>query len=180
MARTHISDEMRSILGREYNEQISFPISTSDIRRWAIATYYPEPPPRLFWDEKYAATTRFGGIVAPEEFNAFAWMAASPAGLQRDANDPSITHALRTEMSIEGRHGVKGPGLLNQLNGGGELEYPGPRMRPGDVIRSVTCISDYSEKEGRHGLMLFTTQQNTWTNQNHEVVRISRSVLIRY
>jgi hypothetical protein len=29
-------------------------------------------------------------------------------------------------------------------------------------------------------LMLFTVNQNTWTNQNGEVVKTTRSTLIRY
>lgn len=177
---THISDAMRSIVGRPYNQQVSFPIDASDIRRWAIATYYPEEPPRLFWDEAYARTTRFGGIVAPEEFNPFAWMVASPAGLKKTAVDPSVPHALRTELGVEGQHGVKGPGLLHMLNGGAELLYPGPRMRPGDVITSVTRIAEYSEKEGRLGLMLFTISETDWTNQHGELVKRSRNTLIRY
>ena len=39
---------------------MSFPITDSDIRRWAIAVYYPEPAPRLFWDAEYAAGTCTG------------------------------------------------------------------------------------------------------------------------
>ncbi|HZU76165.1 MAG TPA: MaoC family dehydratase N-terminal domain-containing protein, partial [Dehalococcoidia bacterium] len=45
------------------------PVSLSDIRKWAIAVYWPEVPPRIFWDEEYAKTTRWGGIIAPQDFN---------------------------------------------------------------------------------------------------------------
>ena len=72
--RTHITPQMRDIVGLELRRATSFPITDSDIRRWAIAVYYPEPAPRLFWDAEYAAGTSHGGIVAPEEFNPFAWM----------------------------------------------------------------------------------------------------------
>jgi len=50
----------------ELDRRVSYPITVSDIRRWAMAVYYPEEPPRLFWDEEYARATRHGGIVAPE------------------------------------------------------------------------------------------------------------------
>ena len=53
-------------------------------------------------------------------------------------------------------------------------------MRPGDVITSVTRLHSYSEKEGRMGLMLFTTSETTWTNQNDEVVKKTRGIHIRY
>jgi hypothetical protein len=33
------------------DERPSLPISESDIRKWAIASYWPERPPRLFWDQ---------------------------------------------------------------------------------------------------------------------------------
>ena len=72
--RTHITPQMRDVVGLELRRGTSFPITDSDIRRWAIAVYYPEPAPRLFWDADYAAGTAHGGIVAPEEFNPFAWM----------------------------------------------------------------------------------------------------------
>ena len=59
-------------------------------------------------------------------------------------------------------------------------EKPHARLRPGDVITAVTRLSDYHEREGRHGLMLFTIMEDTWTNQLDEVVKRSRSTLIRY
>src|ERR1700753_4096064 len=80
MPETQITPEMQAGVGREYRWATSYPIAASDIRRWAISVYYPEPAPPLYWDEEYAAKTRWGGIVAPEEFNPFAWMRAEPKG----------------------------------------------------------------------------------------------------
>jgi hypothetical protein len=54
------------------------------------------------------------------------------------------------------------------------------RMRPGDVITSVRSLAGYSEREGRLGLMLFTLSQDVWTNQDNEVVKTTKSTLIRY
>ena len=65
--------------GSSCDSATSFPITDSDIRRWAIAVYYPEPAPRLFWDAEYAAGTVHGGIVAPEDFNPFAWLTQTEA-----------------------------------------------------------------------------------------------------
>ena len=169
---TYISDEMRGAVGTELDRRVSFPISVSDIRRWAIAVYYPEEPPRLFWDEDYAAATRHRGIVAPEEFNPFAWMAAEPAGIAKGkgGNDPD-----HTEKQI----GIRGPGLKFMLNGGMDVEY-GVRMRPGDSITGVSRLGGYYERPGRLGRMLFSTTDSTWTNQNGELVRRSTNTLIRY
>ena len=74
MPQIELSDEVRSFIGQERNREISPPISLSDIRRWAVAVYWPERAPQLFWDEDYARSTRFRGIVAPEDLNPFAWL----------------------------------------------------------------------------------------------------------
>src|ERR1700678_1097371 len=78
--RTHITSAMAEAIGRQFpGQRVSFPISESDIRRWAIAVYYPQVPPREFWDAEFAAQTVAGGIVAPAEFNPFAWMTVEPS-----------------------------------------------------------------------------------------------------
>jgi N-terminal half of MaoC dehydratase len=168
-----VTDAMRAAIGRELSHAVSYPISASDIRKWAVAVYYPEQPPRLFWDEAYAAATVHRGIVAPEEFNPFGWMVADPAGLppsSESRNDPD-----RTEKTL----GIEGPGLKFQLNGGLEVEY-GVRMRPGDRITAVMRLAGYREREGRLGLMLFTSSESTWTNQDDEMVKRSTGTVIRY
>ena len=80
-ARSLVTPELESRRGRWLRERFSEPVSASAIRRWAIACYWPDPAPRLYWDEEYAARTRHGGIVAPLEFNAFTWP------VERDAAD---------------------------------------------------------------------------------------------
>ena len=172
MADSNINDEMRAALGSEIGRRVSFPVSESDIRRWAIAVYYPEAPPREFWDADYAATTQHGGIVAPLEFNPFAWMAASET-------KPDVEISEIDPERVEKLLGIAGPGLVNQLNGGMEVEYGVP-MRPGDVITSVNRLADYHEREGRLGLMLFMFMEDTWTNQKGELVLRTRQTGIRY
>lgn len=169
--RSYISEEMRKAVGAEISRQTSFPVTDSDIRRWAIATYYPEAPPRLFWDAAYAAQTLHRGIVAPEDFNPFAWMAAEARGV--DATRAPNPHWI--EKGI----GIQQPATSFGLNGGNDVEY-GLRIRPGDVISSVTTLAEYSERGGRLGLMLFTRTDDIWTNQDGGVVRRLRHTTIRY
>jgi hypothetical protein len=168
--QSNVSAEMREAVGRELGRDVSPPIAESDIRKWAIAVYYPVEPPRLFWDREYAEATRHGGIVAPEEFNPFAWLSAIRPGKGPQGNDPD---------RIEHQLGLGGPGLKFMLNGGSEVDY-GVRMRPGDVITSVSRLAGYQERDGRLGQMLFTTTEATWTNHRDELVKRSRAVLIRY
>jgi N-terminal half of MaoC dehydratase len=171
---SNISEEMRGAVGSRLSRSVSYPVSTSDIRRWALAVYWPEEPPALFIDEDYAKGTRYGGIVAPEEFNPFAWRAASTE-VAAVVESGDINDTDRMERSL----GISGPGLQFQLNGGMAVDY-GVRMRPGDVITSESRLAEYAEREGRLGLMLFTTTEDTWTNQDDEVVKRTRTTLIRY
>jgi N-terminal half of MaoC dehydratase len=175
-----ITDDMRSILGISLGGSISYPITDSDIRKWAIAVYYPDPAPRLFWDADYAKTTPYGGIVAPEEFNPFAWGARETFTVEPPKPALPPDPALVAVGASEHRYGVQPPDLRHALNGGVEVEHTTVRMRPGDVITSRPAIVDYSEREGRLGLMLFTTSESRWTNQRDELVRIDRMTLIRY
>jgi acyl dehydratase len=157
-------DRMREARGRwsDFGAP-SFPISTSDIRRWAIAVYWPDPPPRQYWDEAYAASTRWGGIVAPPEFNPFAW----PVPGRFTALEP------RPDYALPGEPGQK------MLNGGTRIRFGVP-MRPGDVIRSRIRLRDWKEREGRLGLMLFSDSEREWVNQKGETVRTAIDTIIRY
>ena len=173
MTDTNISEQMRAAIGSELSRRVSFPISPSDIRRWALAVYYPMRPPERFIDADVAAKSRWGGLVAPEEFNPFAWLAAVERSAGNDSGDEN--NPDKTELAL----GITPPGLKFQLNGGLEVQYGAP-MRPGDVITSVSRLADYTERAGRLGLMLFTVFEDTWTNQDDELVKRTRSTLIRY
>lgn len=161
----HISDAMRSVLGKEFASATSFPVAASDIRRWAMAVYYPEPPPSPFWDTSEGQT-----LTAPRDFNPFAWMTTSGPSARPGHYDPD-----RNFKAL----GVDGPGLTRQVNGGLEVSYGVP-MRVGDVITSSSCISALTEREGRLGLMLFTTVETVWTNQDNHEVRRQKTTIIRY
>src|ERR1051326_5632545 len=112
---SHVTDAMRNAVGGEIARRESYPITASDIRRWALAVYYPEEPPRLYWDEEFAAKTIHGGLVAPLELNPFAWLSAEPKGLSRQGGG-----AINSDF-IENSVGIQGPGLKFMLNGGMEM-----------------------------------------------------------
>lgn len=164
---TVITPEMHAATGTEIQRKSSYPVSASDIRRWAIAVYWPEEPPA-----RYLGTE--DDLIAPEDLNPFAWAAAdsvtNPAAQGVSGNDPDAT---------ELRLGICGPGLRRQLNGGLEIEYGVP-MRVGDRITSIRTLAGYREREGKLGLMLFTTFTDVWTNQHDELVKRTDMTLIRY
>jgi len=162
---------MEALIGQEYDQKASHPITLSDIRRWALAVYWPAEPPPMFLDGSHDSTRR-DGPFAPEDFNPFAWTVAEGVAGFGDAHD--------TDSRFEGKLGAKGPGLKRSVNGGLDVNYTGVKMRSGDVIRSVSRIVEYRERQGRLGQMLFTTIETTWTNQLDEVVKTQKMTVIRY
>ena len=158
-AATLVSAEMISARDVWTGERVAPAIALSDIRRWVIATYWPDTPPRLHWDEDYARTTRWCGVIAPADFNPFVWPAVRPRAVAQPT--PSDGQAL-TGMN------------------GGQTDTYGVPMRPGDVISARSRLSDWHERQGRFGLMLYTFTEQVWTNQNGEFVRRRIATSIRY
>jgi hypothetical protein len=48
------------------------------------------------------------------------------------------------------------------------------------VSSGKTKLLEYTERQSRLGLMLFTRTETTWTNQRGEMVKTTRGTLIRY
>jgi acyl dehydratase len=148
-------------LGETTAPVTSLPVGANDIRRWAMATWYPERVPLEFYDEEVAARRPWGGLVAPREFNPFAWMLRPPGG-------ESWLRGMGTE-----------PGR-RVLNGGQRNRYFAP-IRPGDLVTEVVRFAQAYEKEGgRMGTMLFFVNESRWTNQRGELVRIGNRTTIYY
>ena len=153
--------DRKGVCGREH---ASPPVSESDIRKWAIAVYWPKAPPPIFWDADYAAGTRWGGIIAPPDFNPFAW----PVTVERPARAES--EPTNTPRSGKGRRGMNG----------GQVDTYGVPMRPGDVITARNRLRDWDERETRLGLTLFTFAETEWRNQGGELVKLRVATGIRY
>jgi acyl dehydratase len=159
----NVSADMAAWVGKEAGRHTSPPVSLSDIRKCAIALYWPETPPRLYWDADYAKKTRFGGIVAPEVFNPFAWSIGIPSGA-------FLPDAVSSVLKTAGRG-------LNWVNGGSREEFHAI-IRPGDVITSVITLDDVHTRQGDRFPMLFFTKRYVWTNQRGELVKVSRQTSI--
>ena len=171
---TYITDEMRAYIGTQTPPLVSPPISQAEIRRFAMAAYWPEVPPRRFWDEEYAQKTRWDGIVAPREYNPFAWM----VGRANIGPQPERVDAEQEDE--ESQRELRPPGAPERyLFGGTTAEHFAP-MRIGDVITSVESLVDLYERTGRLGLMLFYVLEERWTNQRGELVQTIRSDNILY
>ncbi|MGH9045772.1 MAG: FAS1-like dehydratase domain-containing protein [Acidimicrobiales bacterium] len=157
-----VTPEMVERKGIWGDTRTSYPVATSDIRRWAIAVYWPDRPPPIFWDDAYAAATAWGGIIAPQDFNPFAWPVERPTVVERRA---------------EGHRGNRS--RMRVMNGG-QTDIYGVPIRPGDAISSRTRLRDWEERKTRLGNTLFVFNETEWTNQHDELVKRRVSTGIRY
>jgi len=147
-------------VGRETDPVTSLPVGANDIRRWSMAVHYPDPAPARYYDEALAARGPWGGLVAPRDFNPFAWM---------QGGAPRMPW-MRTMGSEPGTR------VLN----GGQRNLYFERIRPGDVLTSRATLVDAYEREGKNGTMLFLITQRRWTNQHGALTRIGHMTTIYY
>jgi acyl dehydratase len=143
-----------------------------------------DPDPR-YWDDEFAKTTKFGGIITPPIYCTYLGRRTRAGG-----EDP-VTRAFAENPNSDGIGGVRdnedGPGSLPKvpthlkriLNAGNEIEvrqYP----KLGDRVFSQAKYSDIKERVGKDGSrMLIVTTENIYTNQNGEVLCILRASTIR-
>ena len=101
-------------------------IPLSDIRKFAIAIYWPKRRHRgCFGTRNTPARRRWGGIIAPQDFNPFAWPIKN--------DDPADRGA-----------GGSRPRERRGMNGGQIDTYFQP-MRPDDVIRARHRVRDWND-----------------------------------
>ena len=159
---TYVTDEMCTAQGVWGESRTAPPITETDIRRWAMATFYPKQPPRIYWDAEHAAASRWGGIVAPPDFNPFAWPVQRQGG-----GSPNLAGKRPDGKPLTG------------MNGGQTDTYGAP-MRPGDVVSARSRLLDWWEREGRLGHTLYVRSEIEWRNQHDEHVKTRLSISIRY
>lgn len=157
---TYLDQSTIDLLGRTLPPVSAPPVGANDIARWAVATHWPEPPPAVYVDEQAAADGPWGTLVAPRDFDPFAWM----------ANRPWSGDWLWGMGTEPGRR---------LLNGGQRNVYLAP-IRPGDVISCTRRFVDVVERETKRGPMVFFTSEFRWTNQHDEPIRVGHQTTIYY
>jgi len=135
--------------------ELKEPVAVNDIRRWVQGMHYPNP---LHYDEDWAATSRFGRIVAPQSFTVACDTShgASPAQVGLIPNSHLIF-------------------------GGDEWWFFGPRVEPGDHLVCHRMPFDYKVTETKFaGPTCFQRGDTLYINQRGERVALQRSTAIRY
>ena len=131
---------------------------------WAAGDQNP-----LYWDEKYARKTRYGGIIAPPFFMCYLRL----RGLFAARRD----FALNPEPFVYPAPGTQG---MRNIAAGGEIEHFQP-IRPGDVINisyKLVSVKKRWSKELKKNMYILTDHY-TLTNQLDELVATENKTYIR-
>ncbi len=141
----------KSNIGKEYPER-TFEIEKCKIRELARAIGDKN---KIFYDEDAALEDGFEGLAVPPTFFTLFAMAG---GLESVIKDLEIN-------------------MAKLLHGGQEYEYFKP-VKPGDVVKAKTIITDVIEKSGKAGTMDFVVMETTYSNQNEEPVLRDKCTLV--
>jgi acyl dehydratase len=135
--------------------QLKDPITRNDIRRWAQGMQNPNP---IYIDENFAEASKFGEFVAPQSFTI--------------CTDVGHGATPAIQGTIPDSH---------MLFGGDEWWFFGPRIKPGDKLRSERLAFDYKVANTSFaGPTMFQRGDTTYVNQRGEIVAKQRSTSIRY
>ena len=173
-----VTDKIKGMIGNSSKPREAVDeVTTSEIRRWVIATLDDNP---LWYDKEFAEGTRFGTGNAPGPFPRRAvghWRRrlgthdpVRELGPDDDfrygddsLNDPAIT--------------IEWPEGVGAFHAGDDIEYfQFPRV--GDVITIVEKLVGIDEKVGRSGKLAIVHVEQTYTNQMGEVLMIKQSTSI--
>lgn len=151
-----ITDAARALIGVEL-EPVTVEIDKTLLKRFAVAVKSPNPPNPLYFDERYARKTRWGGLIAaPTISGGFPWLGP-------------ILEKLNPTMS---KYRVG-------LNGGNEYEFFEP-LRPGDVLVAHPKVAGLDEKpRDDGGVMLVMNLEADFYNQLGEKVLTAHQTLLR-
>jgi acyl dehydratase len=153
------SEGLQGLMGKK-GKPIVYEVTRTDIRKIADAVGDRNP---LYWDDEYAARSKYGGIIAPPDF--FGWPVKWGPNLPF-VNISDLSAILFVEATKAGYH--------RAINAGMESEFILP-IRPGDTLVATSEIVGIEEKEGKKGgKMLISTTETTIVNQNGDVVAKQR------
>ncbi len=151
-----ITDAARALIGVEQSP-VTVEIEKGDLKRFAVAIKWPQEAKPLYCDERYARTTKWGGMIAaPTICGGFPWL-----GELLEKINPSM-----------GKYRVG-------LNGGNEYEFFEP-VRPGDVLTARPKLVNLEEKpRDDGGVMLVLNLEAEFSNQVGDKVVTARQTLLR-
>jgi acyl dehydratase len=151
-----------------------FPVEEGAILLFARAVGDTNP---VYSDAGYAATTEFGGVIAPPTFIQSSAHFDPDYPLRPKPGEPwfgsgaTPTGRPAGGSSEESGTSKRGTGLHAEQ----EYEYHRP-VRPGDVLRSETRPGQRWEKQGRSGKLVFSETITEYRDEKGELVVTARNV----
>jgi acyl dehydratase len=174
MRENYITDEVKAVIGARNGPVLAYhPVEASEVRRFHQATMDPSP---RYWDETWAKSSRYGGLVAPPAFPPFAFRRAptEPDPLGR-MTEPDFDGYAR---NFRGLPPVKVP-LPRLLNGGYEYEFF-RYARIGERIYRSSTYRDIYQRDGRSGPMVFVIVADSYTTDgNVPLVNTTTTTILR-
>ena len=164
-----LTDAVRAMIGMsaEKVEASLWSLEREDLRRFTQAIMDPDP---RYWDDEFAKTTRYGGIVTPPIYCTYLNRKAAPG------SDDMVTRIFSENPNADGsggfRESTRGAlpkiptDLKRRLNAGNEIEvFKYPTL--GDRIYSQSKYANITERVGKDGsAMLIVTTEIAYTDQN--------------
>jgi acyl dehydratase len=149
--------ELRQLIGTSTTGDVEL-VERNDIRDFAEAVRWPEPPLPRYVDEAHARRTSAGGIVAPPTFLS---RLARVRGFSLPMPVPAWWPAL--------------PGILASV----EVEQELP-IRPGDALRPEATIVDVAIQTTARGSVAGIVRDFAFTNQLGERVGRTRRTVAKF
>jgi len=166
-------EKYRSKIGQEFTpedgHQMFFPllndgdIRWSLIKKWAIVNDDTNP---LWFDEEYAKSSRWGGIIAPPLFLLTISDGAVPAA------SPVVDLYYPLPECVMNRE--RYPNFRGSMQANSEWEFFEP-VRPGDRITAKAKLTDIYWKQGKRFRLLFAFGETSYTNQKGHLVACCRA-----
>ncbi|MEE8442153.1 MAG: MaoC family dehydratase N-terminal domain-containing protein [Dehalococcoidia bacterium] len=171
--RQLLTDEARALIGFHAPSQTSSDtVNSSEIRRFAQAVMDDH---RIWYDEKIASASRFGGLVAPGTFpittlrpQPHAPDSLRTAGVRDEMYQVAITRDLPEIPGLEGMY---------HFHAGDDIEFR-RLARVGDRMTANPSLHAIYEKTGRSGTLVFVTTRTEWVNQDSDVVCVHDQNLV--
>lgn len=159
MADSVITDEMKAAIGVDGPESVA-EVTTTGCRLFARAVGHKD---LIFYDEDVAKERGYRSIVAPPGYLGTPIYKPAADG-PRPAGPPGGGFDIPYKRI---------------LNGGTSYEYFEPVVA-GDVITSVSRITEFQEREGSIGSMLITYRETEFKRQDGTTVAKMYGNLIQY
>jgi hypothetical protein len=175
MTLDFITPEVRALIGTESPEmEATHAVEASEIRRFHHATM---DAARRYWDERWAAESRYAGVVAPPAFplHAFRRGPSEPDPLQADASGGYGGYGRQLRPGLPP---LPIP-LARLLNGGYEYTF----FRYARIGERIVCRSRYRDiyqKDGRSGPLVFVVLDDAFrTSTGALLLTVTNTMILR-